>query len=219
MFDNKDYEKIVGFLKFFELETFSFEGFFPFKYAKKSKQNKLESFFTKINKGRIAFTQEQVLNNLDFNSLNGMKCSIDFDSIVFENIEDVEDEFIMLVKESKSFIDYYKTFMKNAISNWLQKINIRDLFEIVEDGTTLQVVPIKSVRIHEKIDERIKNLIFISFELVDNIPFAIKSKTPKNIDEYKYETLDFKINSHFTKIQFYDNQIETLLSRLDNKLK
>lgn len=219
MFNNKDYENLVSFLNFFELDTFSFGGFFPFKYAKKSKHNKLESFFAKISKGKIIFTQEQFLNNLDFNGSNGIKCSIDFESIIFENIEDIEDEFIMIVKESKLFIEYYKTFMKNAISNWLQKINLRDLFEIVEDGTTLQVVPIKSVRTHDRIDERVKNLIFISFELVDNIPFDIKSKTPKNIDEHKYEVLEFKLNSHFTKIQFYDNQIETLLSRLDNKLR
>jgi len=212
MFNNKDYEKLLGSLQFFELDTFSFEGFFPYKYTKKSKQNKLESFFTKISKGKIAFTEEQVSNNLNLNSLNGMKCSIDFDSIIIKTVEDVEDEFIMAVKESKLFIEYYKTFMKNAISNWLQRINIRDLFEITEDGTTLKVVPIKSVGI----DERIKNLVFISFELVDNIPFAIKSK---NIEDSEYDVVEFKLDSHFTKIQFYENQLENILSRLDNKLK
>ena len=212
MFNNKDYEKLLGSLQFFELDTFSFEGFFPYKYTKKSKYNKLESFFTKISKGKIAFTEEQVSNNLNLNSLNGMKCSIDFDSIIIKTVEDVEDEFIMSVKESKLFIEYYKTFMKNAISNWLQRINIRDLFEITEDGTTLKVVPIKSVGI----DERIKNLVFISFELVDNIPFAIKSK---NIEDSEYDVVEFKLDSHFTKIQFYENQLENILSRLDNKLK
>lgn len=209
MFNSEDYEKLVGFLNFFELENFSFEGFFPFKYTKKSGRNKVESFFTKISKGKIVFTESQVLNNLNFNSSNGMSCSIDFDSIIVKNIEDVQDEFIMTIRESKEFIDYYKTFMKKAVTDWLAKINIADLFELEEEGTTIHVVPI-----HKQIDMK-----FISFELVDDITFTIESKTLKNIDDYKFELVEFKLNSHFTKIQFYENQIENILSRLDSKLK